>query len=179
MKQSDENKLRYADESDRCYGLAGMALALLIDEDDDALFDSISIDMPVGEALALLPRFIHTGRPDVSARMAYASLLREQKMLCHLLLGNVMARYYANRCEAVPGEVKQYIQSILHDEATGNCQLGDDEAEAMFVNEYNYLYRVFNHAGVQQAARKFVDTLSERRTLSRHEVIELYRIVTG
>lgn len=179
MMQSAENKLRYADESDRCYGLAGMALTLLIDEDDDALFDSISIDLPLGEAVKLLPRFIHTGRPDVSARLAYASMVREHKMLCHLLLGNIMSRYYTKRRAAVPEEVKKQLQTILYAEAADSCQLGDDEAEAMFANEYNYLYRVFNHAGVQQATRDFVNVLAERRTLSRHEVIDLYRIVTG
>ncbi len=177
--QSADNKLRYADETDRSYGLAGMALTLLVDEDNDVLFDSISIDLPAGEGVRLLPRFIHTGHPDVSARLAYAALVREHKLLCHLLLGNVMSRYYAKRREAVPESVKQYVHTLLHTDATDICQLSDDEAEAMFVNEYNYLYRVFNHAGVQQATHQFVNALIERRTLSRHDVIELYRSVTG
>lgn len=60
-------KLRYTDETDRCYGAAGMAISLVVFDGEDIL-SAISLDGPEGsQTMTLAPnsfsRAIRASRP--------------------------------------------------------------------------------------------------------------------
>lgn len=53
---AEYSSLHYADETDRCYGLAGMAISLVVWDAEELLYE-IDLDAPAEEALRLSPDF--------------------------------------------------------------------------------------------------------------------------
>jgi hypothetical protein len=64
------------------------------------------------------------------------------------------------------------MRDLIGEEGREACSLDEDEINQIFDKSYNYLYRLFNHRGVQELAQSFAAKLKERRTMTAAEVIE-------
>ncbi len=167
-------KLQYIDENDRCYGITGMAIGVTI-FDADEIVSAISLDAESGEAIEFSPVYYFNGNPRLSAKSSWNHILKHFEVSMGLLLVNVLCRSHVLNNSSVDDDTRRQLLELVEEEGRETCQLEDDEIENMFNRHYNYLYRVFNHAGVQRVAHDFADTLKQCRTMSRGEMIEKLR----
>ena len=77
--------------------------------------------------------------------------------------------------ETVDSDTRNELLSYLDEEGKDVCSLESDEIEHMFNKSYNYLHKVFNHAGVQSVVHDFARDLKAQRRMSRGEVVEHLR----
>lgn len=166
-------KLRYIDEADRCYGAAGMAISLAVFDGEDIL-TAISLDGPEGtRTMTLAPEFFFAGNPGISAKTAWRQILKNYNLGIAMVTANLLCRYLVKRHAGLPDDVRRELHSLALDEGHDACQLDDDEIDAIFDKNLNYLTRVFSHRGVHSVAHDFASTLQSRRTLSRLDVLEI------
>ncbi|MCM1162896.1 MAG: hypothetical protein NC339_01385 [Muribaculaceae bacterium] len=166
-------KLRYTDETDRCYGAAGMAISLVV-FDGEEILSAISLDSPEGgQTMALTPEFFFAGNPGVSAKTAWRQILKNYNLGIAMLTANLLCRYLVNRHTGLPADVRDTLRSLALEEGRDSCQLEDDEIDAIFDKNINYLTRVFSHRGVHTVAHDFASALQSRRHLSRLDALDI------
>ncbi len=90
----------YTSETDRSYGIAGMALMMNIWDKEDML-RSISLD---GIDIEFAPEFFCSPNPNVSAKAVYAEMLSQYQILSGLVISNILCRYRVNRCVDLDAE---------------------------------------------------------------------------
>lgn len=164
--------LKYVDETDRCYGAAGMAIGLVIFDGEDILA-GFSLDGDSADPIELTQDFFFAGNPGVSARTAWHQILKNFNLGVAIMTSNVMCRYLVSRATGVPDEVRTALHEAAVTEGADACSLDPDEVDAIFDKNYNYLTRVFTHRGVHTVAHDFAAALQDRRSLSRLDALEL------
>lgn len=166
-------KLRYTDETDRCYGAAGMAISLMV-YDGEEMLSAISLDGPAGsQTMTLAPEFFFAGNPGISAKTAWRQILKNYNLGIAMVTANLLCRYLVNRNTGLPDDVREALHDLAVEEGTDACQLEADEIDAIFDKNINYLTRVFSHRGVHSVAHDFASALQQRRSLSRLDAIEM------
>ena len=155
----------YTSETDRSYGIAGMALMMNIWDKEDML-RSISLD---GIDIEFAPEFFCSPNPNVSAKAVYAEMLSQYQILSGLVISNILCRYRVNRCVDLDAEEL----STLHDYLCGEGSHDTDESSSMFKKIYSYFGEVYSTSRVHYTARRIATELVSRRTLSGVEVDEL------
>ncbi|MCH5219208.1 MAG: hypothetical protein J1F20_01465 [Muribaculaceae bacterium] len=164
--------IRYTDEKDRAYGVAGMALALVI-WDGRSYLASLSLDNPVGDSVTFSPAFGFAGNPRLSASLAWGELLRQFEISTAMLVGNVMCRAYVYRSTSLAADTADSLRLMIRSHGHDSCSLDEDESDIVFNKTRRYLDRVFTHSGVAQIARHLADTLAANRSLTANEVLDI------
>lgn len=167
-------RLGYRHDDDRCYGVAGMAIGLVIFDGEDYL-EGINVDARSDELISLSNQFYFGGSPTFSAKSVWTRVVNNFNIMSAMVISNALCRSLVQDGMPVRFEIKQQIRDILTMEASETCELEKDEIERLFEKNYNYLYRVFNHGGVQDVAREMVERLRRTRTMSRLDVLEQLR----
>ena len=152
-----DQDFKYSNEEDRSYGLAGMAVSVVV-WDSERLFNAVDIDAAAGEAMEMTQEFYFSGNPGLSS--------------------NVMCRLYVHRNTQIDAGLRRRMLDFAVEEGKESCSLDDDETLRLFDKCYTYCHRVFNHPGVQQVVRDFAGTLRARRRLTRAEVAEELRALS-
>lgn len=166
-----EVSLKYIDEDDKTYGVAGMAVGMVIFDGED-LLSSISIDNNPHKVIEFTGEFYFSGNPHLSPKRAWNQILQHYNLSMAMLISNIMCRNIVMKKISVASDIRKAIYRIIEEEGRKSCSLEEDEIDGLFEKNYNYLHRIFNHHGVQSIINDFVDTLKTRRTLSRNEVLE-------
>ena len=167
-------KLSYRNENDRCYGAAGMAIGLVVFDGEDMLA-GISLDAPAHAMMEMNQDFFFTGSPSLSAKAAWNRVLRNFNLMAAMMISNVMCRRLVLDNGEIDNELRAMLSDHILEEAADSCSLEHDEAVRLFEKDYSYLYRVFNHRGVQSLAHDFARNLSNVRCMSRSEMLEELR----
>jgi hypothetical protein len=163
--------LKYTDEIDRSFGLAGMAISMIV-WDGEEILSAVSLDNPMGEGLELAPEVRFAGNPHFSPRSAWQQQVKRLELSAAMIMGNAMCRAYVNRQRSVSSKVNASLKALVRDEARSVCSLDDDEIDAIYNKTYSYLERLFAHDGVAALAREFARELCDKRRLSAAETIE-------
>ena len=166
--------LSYSDETDRAYGVAGMAIALMLWDGDDYL-DSLSIDSPVGAALHLTPAFGFNGNPRLMASLAWRQHLRQLELTSAMIMGNAICRAYIHRSNPLTADASRSLRDIIRNEGRETCTLDEDEADMLYNKTQRYLDRVFTHSAVATLAHNLADSLCRQRQLSASQVFDILR----
>ncbi len=167
-------KLQYIDENDKCYGITGMAIGMVVWNAEDVL-SAVSLDAPAEEVVEFTPDFYFSGNPRLSAKVAWNHILQHYQVSMGMLIGNLLCRSYVLHKEKVDAGARNELLHYLDEEGRDTCSLESDEIERLFNKSYDYLYKIFNHSGVQSLAHDFAHELHDRRRLTRGEVSELLR----
>lgn len=170
--QSDA--LKYVDERDRRFGLAGMAIAMVVWDGQEQLA-AINVDSEPGEGLEFTPDFYFSGNPRLSARLAWQMLVKQLELESAMLVSNVMCRQYIGRGERISSAMRARLRALVRDEAQNVCSLEDDETERIFTRVNNYLEQLFQHPAVAQMAHQLEDNLQQTRRLTVAEVMDVLR----
>lgn len=163
--------LKYQNEQDRCYGLTGMAVSVVV-SDRMEYIASIDLDAEVDSMIEFTPQFFFAGNPRLSARLAWNQLLDQYRLAINILSGNALARCYVHRHEELSSELLKELYNYVLDEGKETCSLDEDEVDSIFKREFSYMQRVFRHPGVQQIVNDFADNLKTQRHMSMREVLE-------
>lgn len=169
--------LRYIDEEDKCYGITGMAISLIIWDAEDVIA-SVRLDAGPDEVVEFVPGYYFSGNPRLSPKAAWSHILKHYQASMGMTLGNVMCRKYVlQHKELEPGD-KESLMECFEAEGRESCSLESDEVRRMFEKSYNYLNKVFHHSGVHSIAHDFAKVLKAQRELSRADIIEQLRALS-
>lgn len=174
LKQSAETMdidLKYRDDDDKCYGLTGMAISMVV-LDTDHLLSSISLEESPANRLSFTHEYYFSGDPKMSAKAAWSELVKNYQATVGMLLGNVMCRSYVYSHRQLDGSMRSALLDMVEEEGRDVCSLEDDEIERLFDKLYGYMHKVFSHQGVQSVAVDFSRTLKRDRYMSRADVLE-------
>lgn len=162
--------LKYNDEKDKCYGIAGMVVAMLV-WDNENLLESVTLDTPDNENIIFSNDFYFTGNPRISPKYTWNKIVGHYKVMMEMLVANIMCRQCVLHDSHINSKLKNLMYHHLEEEGYENCSLEKDEIRQLFEQSYDSLHRIFSHRGVQQIVRDFAESLQQQRTFSQAEVL--------
>ncbi len=170
---TDFSSLYYADETDRCYGLAGMAISLVV-WDSEELLRGIDLTAPAEEALQLSPDFYLCQSPKTGAKAVWESALRHFQLIAAMTVANVACRHMVRKKRSsISGEIDSDIRRFLNAEGLDLCQLEPDEVSRIYNQILVHCSRIFRHPGVSQLAVSLSDAIADKKTLDSDIVLEM------
>ncbi len=174
MKSTDtKDPLKYTDETDKSYGLAGMAISLVV-WDASELLTSINIDAPIEEAIRLTPDYYLGQSGRTGAKAAWEQDLKRFQLTAAMTLANVCCRRLAHRSEGqLSRRTLEAIMTFLNEEGAALCQLDPDEVQRIAAGIHQHCSRIFNHSGVCSLAARLASELTSRRAMPAAEVLDL------
>ena len=164
--------MKYRDELDKCYGVAGMALGLSVLDADD-LFTSVTLDGDGPGCIQFTPEFFFAGNPRLSPRGAWKYILGHYRISVGLAVANALCRRMVLDNERVDGRLRDQLFDIAFADGRDYCQLERDEVEPIFDEAFDNMMRLFADSRVRKAMDTFADTLKQRRTLSHIDVNDI------
>lgn len=169
--------LRYIDEEDKCYGITGMAISLIIWDAEDVIA-SVRLDAEPNDVVEFVPEYYFNGNPRLSPKAAWTHILQHYQASMGMTIGNVLCRKYVLHHDELDPADKESLLKCFEEEGQESCSLDSDEVRRMFDKSYSYLHKVFNHSGVHSIAHDFARVLKMHRELSRADVIEHLRALS-
>ena len=173
MRFMAEKKLmKYRDELDKSYGVAGMALGLSV-FDADSLFTAITIDADGPGCIQFTPEYFFAGNPRLSPRGAWKYILGHYRISVGLAVANALCRRMILDNDKVDDKLRDQLFNAACDDGREYCQLERDEVEPIFDEAFEHLTRLFSDSRVRKAMDTFADALQQRRTLSHIDVADI------
>lgn len=172
---SKMQSLKYSDERDRAFGVAGMAVAVCLNGNVGYCV-SVSLEAPHGAEVAFSTDYFYraVGGPRVSARKLWEAAVEDYTSAQSMVLANVLCRAMVeNRALPSPALVAEARKELIGDSAE-QCYLSEDEFSGLFDQELSRLRRVFSYPQVADMAREFADSLISRRTLGRDDLLQIF-----
>lgn len=83
--------MKYNDEEDKCYGIAGMAIGISIWNGEDLLYQ-IDIDDDEHGYISFTPDYYFSGNPAVSPVESWHATLKHYQMTVGMLIANLFCR---------------------------------------------------------------------------------------
>ncbi|MBD5272461.1 MAG: hypothetical protein HDS36_05650 [Bacteroides sp.] len=167
--------LTYLNEDDKAYGLAGMAISLAALDAMDFVAD-ISLDAD-GPMVNFSQQYYHPASPATSVKSNWDNLLHNFYITSAMVISNVMARSLVRMHSPVPKDILDTIYAEIAEEGKDTCSLEDDEIENIYSRTTSYMRRIFNNPRVMPAVDEFARTISRRRTLSGHEILDELKLL--
>lgn len=165
--------IKYADETDKAYGLAGMAISLLAWDAEDWL-DAINIDAPADSAMRMSADFYMTLAPRVGAKAVWEQASKRFRLTAAMTVANVACREMALRHRSsLNGEIDSELRSLLADEGENLCGYDPDEVSRLYGQSLSYCLRLFTHPGVCQLADTLASRLRSDRMLDATDVFAI------
>lgn len=162
--------MKYRDEDDKCYGIAGMAIGMAIWNGEDLIY-LLDIDDDASGYIRFTSDF-YANDPRLSTKESWESTLRHFQMSVGMLISNMLCRSLRGDKTGY-AEIKSAIFDTIAEEGKNACQLESDEVESIFSEAYSYMSRAFSDSSIRRIATDFAAKLKESRTLSNSEVKEL------
>ncbi len=165
-------EMRYRDELDKSYGVAGMALGLTVFEAED-LFTAVTLDAEGEGCIQFTPEFYFAGNPRLSPRGAWQYILGHYRISVGLAVANALCRRMVLDNGTVDDRLRDQLFNAACADGLDSCQLERDEVEPIFDEVFSNLKRLFNDSRVRKAMDAFADALQQRRTLSHIDVNDI------
>lgn len=170
---ADFSSLYYADETDRCFGLAGMAISLVV-WDSEELLRGIDLTAPAEEALQLSPDFYLCQSPKTGAKAVWESAVRHFQLIAAMTVANVTCRHLVRKNRSsINGEIDSDMRRFLNTEGADLCQLEPDEVSRIYNKILVHCSRIFRHPGVSQLAVALSDAIADKKTLGSDVILDM------
>lgn len=165
--------LKYIDETDKSFGLAGMAISLVAWDAQERL-DAINIDAEPDSAMQMSADFYLSMAPQVNAKAVWEQALNRFKLTAAMTVANLACRELAHRGHSrLANETDTALRRLLTREGAELCSLDDDEVSGVYGKSLTYCNRLFSHPGVQRLANDLAAKLREKRTLDSSEIFAI------
>jgi len=164
--------MKYRDELDKSYGIAGMALGLSVFDAAD-LFTAITLDSDANGSIQFTPEFFFAGNPRLSPRGAWQYILGHYRISVGLAIANALCRRMVLDNNSVDQQLRDRLFAAACDDGRDYCQLERDEVEPIFNEAFDSMKRLFANSQVRKAMDTFADALQQRRTLSHIDVADI------
>ena len=166
--------MKYRDELDKSYGVAGMALGLTVFDADD-LFTAVTLDGDGPGCIQFTPEFNFAGNPRLSARGAWQYILGHYRITVGLAVANALCRRMVLDNERVDDRLRDDLFNAAYEDGRDYCQLERDEVEPIFDAAFDQMVRLFANSQVRKAMDAFADALQQRRTLTHIDVSDIFQ----
>ena len=163
--------MRYRDELDKSYGVAGMALGLSVFDAAD-MFTSITLDADGTGCIQFTPEFFFAGNPRLSPRGSWQYILGHYRISVGLAVANALCRRMVLDNEKVDEQLRSSLFNAACEDGRDSCQLEPDEVQPIFDEAFGNMMRLFADSRVRKAMDAFADALQQRRTLSHIDVTD-------
>ncbi len=167
-----KHPMKYRDERDKSYGVAGMALGLSV-LDAEELFTAITIDDDGPGCIQFTPEFFFAGNPRLSPRGAWQYILSHYRISVGLAVANALCRRLVQDNDRIDTQLRDELFNAAWEDGRDFCQLERDEVEPIFDEAFENMSRIFADARVREAMNTFADALLQRRTLSHIDVADI------
>lgn len=157
-------ELRYSNEDDRAYGLAGMAISIASLDALDRITE-VFLDAE-GPMVSFAQQYFFTSSPAVSPKDVWNNHLENLQLTTSLVLANVMARTLIRLGTEADEDVFTQIRDIVREEGRDACSLDEEEADAVFDKMMRHSQRLFYNPRLHPAVKQLAGVLSRRRRLS-------------
>ena len=157
--------MKYRDELDKSYGVAGMVLGLSVLDASD-LLTGVSLDAEGHGCIQFTPEFFFAGNPRLSPRGAWQYILGHYRITVGLAIANALCRRMVLDNERVDDNLREELFNAAVADGWNYCQLDRDEVHPIFDEAFESMKRLFADSRVRRAMDTFADTLQQRRTLS-------------
>lgn len=164
--------MKYRDELDKSYGVAGMALGLSVFDAAD-LFTSITLDGDGPGAIEFTPEFFFAGNPRLSPRGSWQYMLGHFRISVGLAVANALCRRMVLDNDKADQQLRNQLLNAACDDGRDYCQLERDEVQPIFDEAFENMSRLFADSRVRKAMDSFADALQQRRTLSHIDVVDI------
>ena len=164
--------MKYRDELDKSYGVAGMVLGLSVFDASD-LFTAVTLDGDGPGCIQFTPEFFFAGNPRLSPRGAWQYIVGHYRISVGLAVANALCRRMVLDNGKVDDKLRDELFNAAIDDGHNYCQLERDEVEPIFDEAFNNMKRLFADGRVRKAMDSFADVLQRHRTLSHIDVIDL------
>ena len=171
-KMSEKRIMKYRDELDKSYGVAGMALGLSV-FDADELFTAVSLDGEEAGCIQFTPEFYFAGNPRLSPRGAWQYILGHYRISVGLAVANALCRRMVLDNDQVDEQLREQLFNVAYADGRDACQLERDEVQPIFDEVFSNMMRLFTDSRVRKAMDTFADALQQRRTLSHIDVNDI------
>lgn len=165
-------EMKYRDELDKSYGVAGMALGLSVYDAAD-LFTAVTLDADGTECIQFTPEFFFAGNPRLSARGSWQYILGHYRISVGLAVANALCRRMVLDNDKVDNALRNELFNAAIEDGRDYCQLERDEVEPIFDEALSNMERLFGNSRVRKAMDAFADALQRRRTLSHIDVTDI------
>ncbi|MGN1246602.1 MAG: hypothetical protein ACI4UN_08200 [Muribaculaceae bacterium] len=166
--------MKYRDEIDKCYGVAGMSVALAILDAEDLLI-GINIDGDGLDCISMVPQFYSVGNPLLSPSSVWQDVFQRFQITLGMTIADSMCRKMLHDKGVVDKKLRQALLSAALDEGKASCQLESDEVERIFDKYFQYMLQTFKNHNVHSVIASIVDRLKADRSLSGCDVLEMLR----
>jgi len=164
--------MKYRDELDKSYGVAGMALGLTVFDASD-LFTGVSLDGEGPDCIQFTPEFFFAGNPRLSPRGAWQYILGHYRITVGLAVANALCRRMVLDNERVDDQLRDDLFNVAYEDGKDFCQLERDEIEPIFHEAFEQMSRLFSNSQVRKAMDSFADALQRRRSLTHIDVNDI------
>ena len=164
--------MKYRDELDKSYGVAGMALGLSVFDAAD-LFTSITLDGDGPGAIEFTPEFFFAGNPRLSPRGSWQYMLGHFRISVGLAVANALCRRMVLDNDKADQQLRDQLLNAACVDGRDYCQLERDEVQPIFDEAFENMSRLFADSRVRKAMDSFADALQQRRTLSHIDVVDI------
>jgi len=169
---TEKRLMKYRDDLDKSYGVAGMALGLSVLEADN-LFTSITIDAEGQGCIQFTPEFFFAGNPRLSPRGSWKYILGHYRISVGLAVANALCRRMVLDNDKVDDKLRDELFTVAYEDGRDYCHLERDEVEPIFDEAFDNMTRLFSNSQVRKAMDAFADALQQRRTLSHIDVSDI------
>lgn len=165
--------LEYANEDDRAYGLAGMAISVAALDAIDKIA-SVSLDAD-GPMVTFSHYYYFCGSPSVSPKASWNHTLNNFYLTSAMVVSNVMARSLVRLGREIPRDIMTRVHDEIDAEGRDSCSLEADEIDRIYRKTTSYMQRIFGNPRLHPAIKDFARTLSRRRSMSGTEIFDELR----
>lgn len=170
---SKRQSIKYRNDDDKAYGVAGMALGLAV-FDVSALSRGLDLDATGFECLQFSPDFFFEGNPLISAKDSWKNTYSHFQVMMGLSIANAMCRKMLLDHGAIDHELRAILLEAACNEGKEACQLEKEEVEPLFDKYFTHLLGVFSNRAIAQAVREFASILRQERTIPRDDMEEFF-----
>lgn len=161
---------KYKDEQDKCYGLTGIAMSIVIWDVENIISD-IYLSSDEVYSIKYTPQLKLDGNAGISLQNAWNKGVEDFRIAMGMILSNVLCRTYVLQHKFINHKTKQHIFDYFIEEGKRQCDLERDEVEELLSKNYEYLNRIFSHPQIQDIAHDFAQLLTQRRHLTQSEIV--------
>lgn len=166
--------MKYNDEEDKCYGIAGMTIGITVWSNEDMVY-KLDID-DEENGYMLLTSDYYNQNPELSVRQSWEAMQKQFQMTAGMLIANMMCRAIKAGSHSYV-DIKNALFPTISEVGKTECQLDDDEISDLFEETYSYMNRVFRNGDVRSLAATLAKELQQKRILSNSEIKELLGII--
>lgn len=170
---NSSESLKYTDEVDKSFGLAGMAISLMA-WDAEEMLERIDLDSEDSDAMLMSTDYYFCTSPKVGAKAVWEQTLKRFQITVAITVGNLVCRELTHRNQRkISANTDSELRKILLAEGAALCDLEEDEVNQVYNKSLSYCNRLFGHSGVCQLTKQLAETIRTKRAIEAAHIWEI------